>query len=502
MQRLKAAQNRVDKLQKEAEVQQNQNTQLQQNKAPEQPQNAAAINALDHTAAMNLYNNKTLANETKESAFQFVGQNNNSKNNPNAVSELEKAQTDLQTNQKAIDDKKMQPENKNLQDPELKDDPIFKQLPDELKQRPDIKNLIQNVDKEALMNPEQLVSALVDQSLGGSRSAYQKLNDYSQTPYDKLQASAAKGIEKVFDGADNKPLVLEMIAATPSDKSDQAAAKLLNLSSYNPRAQQGIEKLASNGAINLTKVANNAKDLNPADTASSLNMLLMRGNLSKSDRQGAVGVLGDIAKENATGSAGSIAAKGLTKAVKSEPLDIARQAAVSLKEAATNGNDAAMSGLQKLVKSDDPSRAQLALTQLGEISMSGGTNSSAALETVKKVAESPNTNGQVRTQAVETLGKVAAQGGTNSQDAVQTMSNIAVNKSNPANATAFNEIGKLNNATVGQTQNTIQNPKNETNLSDSDTFKKVMALQQQMKTASQQPTGLFSKFAMQFAPAM
>ncbi|MGD9580237.1 MAG: hypothetical protein AB7V50_02600, partial [Vampirovibrionia bacterium] len=212
-------------------------------------------------------------------------------------------------------------------------------------------------------------------------------------------------------------------------------------------------------------------------------------------------VLGQIAKESPTGAGSKDASIGLARAVKNEPMDIAKQAATQLKDATLNGNSYALNGLEKLSKCDDPARANLALNQLGEIAQTGSANSGAALNTVKTSAQDPTANAKTRNHAVNLLSNVANSGGANGKEAVKTMSNIAVNKSNPANHIAFNEIGKMNDSTLGiKPNNPSQNKNKSQNLSDSETYKKVMMTQQQLNSFGQQPLNFMNKLTMNFAP--
>jgi hypothetical protein len=504
MQQLKAAQNRVQQLQQQISTQNNpEQTKPQELQQQNNQQTPGNFEALNHAAAMNIYNHKELSTTQQQGALEHLQPKDNKEKKPHLVSQLEKAKGDVQTQEKLLGDVQSTPDNNNPELAKLKENPIFAKLPNDLKARPDVAQLVNNVEEEALLDPDKAVQALVDQALMGNKKAYMKLNEYSKNPYEKLQENAGKGMEKVISGAEGRPKVLEMIAGTPTEKANDAAAKLMNLSDRNPRAKQGFESLLRKGAINFTKVANQAKNLDPGHAAKSINQLMINGNLSKADRKGAVGILGQIAKESATGAAGQDAARGLTRAVKSDSLDIAKNAAIELKEATLHGNSDALTGLKKLSKCDDPSRASLALTQLGEVAMSGTSSSVEALSTIKKVAQDPGTNGKVRAKAVDTLGKVAGQGGANGKEAVDTISNIAVNKSNPANGHAFNLIGKMNDSTLNIKPNTgVQNPKDKSNLSDTETYQKVMATQQQMNTMSQQPTGFLNKFALQLMPAV
>lgn len=504
MQQLKAAQNRVQQLQQQISTQNTpEPTKPQELQQQNNPQNTGNFDALNHVAAMNIYNHKELSTTQQQGALELLQPQDAKNKKSNLVSELEKANSDVQTQEKLLGEVQPSTGNKNPELDKLKQNPLFEKLPNELKSRPDVGQLISEVGEEALLDPEKAVQSLVDQALMGNKKAFEKLNEYSKNPYDKLQESAGKGMEKVISGAENRPKILEMIAGTPTEKSNEAAAKLMNLSDRNPRAQQSFEGLLQKGAINFTKVASQAKDMDPGHAAKSINQLMIRGNLSKEDRKGAVNILGQIAKESPTGAAGQDAAKGLTRAVKSDSMDVAKGAANELKEATLSGNQDALSGLQKLSKCDDPSRAALALTQLGEVAMSGTSGSVEALTTITKVAQDPGTNGNVRSHAVDTLGKVAEKGGVNGKEAIDTISNISVNKSNPANAHAFNLVGKMNDSTLGIKPNTdVQNPKDKSNLSDTETYKKVMATQQQMNALSQQPTGFFNKLALQFMPAV
>ena len=159
-----------------------------------------------------------------------------------------------------------------------------------------------------------------------------------------------------------------------------------------------------------------------------------------------------------------------------------------------------MDGLQKISKDKDPSRAALALNQLGEIAKTGSSNSGEALQTIKSTAQDPAANGKTRNLAVNLLGNIANAGGANSKEAVQTISNIATNKSNPANALAFNEVGKMNDSTLGiNPTSSPKNTKDNYNLSDTETFKKVMSAQKQLNAFSQQPLSFMNKMAMNFS---
>jgi hypothetical protein len=500
LQQLRAAQNRVDKLEQETQQtkpRENQDQQQQEQKVAQQQNQDpnSNTNTLNHLAALNIYNNNSLSGTQQQNALQFL-QPQNQKNGNQA--ELKEARSDVQTQQNLLAEVQSSPEGQNQQAKELAKDPLFQKLPQDLKGRADIQDLMKTVEPEALLDPGKAVDSLVDQALAGNKKAFIKLDEYSKNPYDKLQQNAQQGMEKVAAGAEGKPKVLEMIASTATEKSNEASAKLLNLVHQNPRAQQSFERLLRNGSVNFSKVADQAKDMDPAKTASSINTLMKRGNLSKSDQKGAVSVLSELAKQSPTGSAGQIAATGLVRAVKSSPMDIAKSAAQGLKEAVLSGNPNAMSGLQQLAKADDPSRAQLALAQLGEVAKSGASNATAGMETIKDVSQDPGANAKVRNFAVETLGKVANAGGANSQDAVNTLSNIAINKGNPASGNAFNEIGKMNNTTVNNTgaKNT---PKQTSSLSDSETYQKVMATQKQMNALSQQSPNFLQKFALNFA---
>lgn len=498
MQQIKAAQNRVEKLEQliEAPKPSNDNNVQQQAQEPQQ-QTANNFNALNYAAAMNIYNHKELSTDQQQGALQSLKLQESKDKNPNIITELEKTKTNLQTKEKLLAETQTMPEAGNPEAKKLKEDALFEKLPPELKARKDIGELMGQVDSEALLDPDKAVDALVNEALTGNKKAFMKLDEYSKNPFQKLQQSAAQGMEKVAAESQYSPKVLEMIAGTTSEKSNEAAVKLLNLVDKNPRAQQGFERLVKSGAINFTQVASDAKDKDPAQAASSINMLLLRGTLDKSDRKGAVGILGQIAKESPTGAGSKEAAKGLTRAVMTEPLDIAAQAISELTEATINGNADALSGLQLIAQSNNPSRSQLGLQQLGKVSMSGATGSTESLETIKKVAQSPSTDGKTRNFAVETLGKVANAGGNTGKEAVQTISNVAVNKTNPASGNAFNEIGKLNNSTIGI--NPTNNNNKQPNLSDSDTYKKVMATQQQINSFGQQSPSLLNKFSMQVA---
>lgn len=498
LQQLKAAQSRMEKLQQDVQQQKaTTNTDNQQQPQQQQAQLQNNFNALNQIATMNIYNNKGLNVEQQQNALQTVQPQDPKSKNTNLVSQLEEARTDVQTQEKLLTEIQSKPEGQNPEAKEAKDNPLFEKLPQELKQRKDIAQLMKQVDSEALLDPEKAVESLVNDALAGNKKAFMKLDEYSKNPFDKLQDSAGKGIEKVMAGAEGRPNILEMIASSSNERAGDAAAKLMNLSAENPRAQQGFERLVQSGAVNFTKVANDAKNMDPGKAASSINMLMMRGNLDKSDRKGAVSVLGQIASESPTGAGSSEAAKGLTKAVMSEPMDVAKQAAVELKQATLNGNENALNGLQTIAKSKDPQRAQLALSQLGEVAMSGSSNSTAGLETIKSVAQDPKTNGKTKSFAVETLGKVANAGGNNSADAAKTVSDIAVNKSNPANIFALNEVSKFNDSQTGNNQNNNKPNSLTSNLSETDTYKKVMSLQQQINGAGQQPFNFLNMFAMQ-----
>lgn len=503
-QQLKAAQNRVEKLEQELQTQKplTQNNEKEQNQPQlQQQQTTNNFDALNHIAAQNLQANPSLQTNQQQGIFDQIKPDNKKDENSKLRSELATARTDVRTNEQLLANVKPADQAQDPKKAELHNNPIFHQLPQELKDRQDIGQLIPSTDSDALLNPDKAVQGLVDQALMGNKKAFTKLSEYSKNQFDLLQNLAGKGMEKVIAGAEGRPKVLEMVASTNTEKAGEAAAKLLNLADRNPRAQQGIEGLLRKGKVNFTKVANDAKNLDPGRTATSINELMKRGNLSKADRKGAVAILGQLAKESPTGTAGQDAVKGLVRAVKSEPLDIAKQAATNLGDASLNGNANAMNGLQKLAKSDDPSRAQLALSQLGKIAMSGTSNATAGLDTIKSVAQDPGANGKTRNFAVETLGKVASAGGGNTKDAVNTLSNIATNKANPSSANAFNVIGKMNNSTLGVTK-TASNPKDNSNLSDTETYKKVMATQQQLNGFAQKTPGILNKFAMQFAPAM
>ena len=505
LQQLKAAQSRVETLQQQQVQQQKPDEQqnLQANAHQQQQQTYSSFNALNHAATMNLYDHKELSKEQRENALNTVKPTENNKKDSTLSTELAQEKSKVTTHERQLTEIQGQPKDTNPEIAELKNNPIYEKLPDDVKSRADVAQLINNVDSEALLDPDQAVNSLVDQALMGNKKAFMKLDEYSKNPYDKLQESSGKGIEKVIAGADGRPKILEMIAGTSTEKAGDAAAKLMNLSDRNPRAQQGTERLLRQGAINFTKTATEAVKQDPGHAAKSINTLMQRGNLSKSDRKSAVNVLGQIAKESPTGAAGQDAARGLTKAVKNEPLDIAKSAAIELKEATLSGNDNAMHGLKALSKCDDPSRAALALTQLGEVAMSGSSNATEGLTAVKSVAEDPTSNSKVRNQAVGILGNIANSGGANGKEAVQTISDIAVNKSNPSSGTAFNEIGKMNNATLGITTPTANKDiKENSNLSDTDTYKKVMATQQQINTLSSQPSSFLNKFAMQFMQAV
>lgn len=504
MQQMKAAQNRVQSLEQQVKTQNGPELEKSQEQNQQQKQQGPGnFEALNHAAAMNVYNHRELSLSQQQGALEFLQPQDTKNKKSNLVNQLEQARGDVQTQEKLLGDIQTTPEAKNPETEKVKDNPLFEKLPEDVKKRPDVAQLMNNVEQGALLDPEKAVDALVDQAMMGNKKAFMKLHEYSKNPYDKLQENAGKGIEKVIAGAEGRPQLLEMIAETPTEKSGEAAAKLMNLSNRNPRAQQSFERLVKNGDVNFTKVATEAKNMDPGNAAGSINQLMLRGNLSKADKKGAVDILGQMAKEQPTGAAGQDAARGLTRAVKSDSIDIAQSAAVQLKDATLSGNTGALDGLQKLSKSDDPSRAALALTQLGDVAMSGGSSSVAALTTINKVAQDPGTNAKVRNQAVETLGRVAENGGANGKQATESISNIAVNKSNPASGNAFNMIGKMNDSTLGiKDSNNVQNPKDNSSLSDSGTFKKVMALQQQMNSLSQQPTGFMQKFAMQFMPAM
>lgn len=502
LQQLKAAQNRVATLTQEVQQtnpQEQSRTKETQNNQQQTQQSGKEFDALNHAAAMNVYGNNNLSSTQKEQALSHLQPK---ADKDSKQGELREAKTEVTQHQKSLSGIQQNPATQNPQLEALKDNPIFEKLPAEIKNRPDAAQLVQNVEQEALLSPESAVQALVDAALQGDKKAYMKLDEYAKNPYEKLQQNAQKGMEKVVSGAEGRPKVLEMIAGTSTEKAQEASAKLLNLANRNPRAQQGIERLVRKGAVNFTKTAQMAKDQDPGNAAQSINTMLIRGNLSKADRKGAVGILGQIATESPTGAGSKDAAKGLTRAVKSEPLDVAKTAAVQLKEATMSGNSHALNGLQMLSKCDDPSRAALALTQLGEVAQSGTSNSVEALQSIKSVAEAPDTNGKLRNQAVELLGNVAQSGGANGKEAVETVSNIATNKSNPANATAFNTIGKLNDATLGVNPSKQgRNVKKQGNLSDTETYKKIMATQQQIQTQSQQPLSFFNKLGMQFMSA-
>jgi hypothetical protein len=497
MQQLRAAQNRVEKLNQDSQQIKPQEHQQEQQHLQQQNQDPNSnVNTLNHLATMNIYNNASLNPAQQQNALQNLQPKQESKNN-SKLTELKEAQNEVGTQEKLLAEVKGSPESQNKQAKELKGDPEFQNLPDDLKKRADIKDLMKTVEREALLDPDKAVDSLVDQALMGNKKAFIKLSDYSKNPYDKLQDNAGKGMDKVMGGADSRPKILEMIASTPTEKAGEAAAKLLNLADKNPRAQEGIERLIKNGDVNFSKVADQAKDMDPASAASSISMLMKKGSLSKEDRKGAVGVLSNLAKESPTGAAGKVAAEGLVNAVKSEPMEIARSAADGLKDAVLNGNPHALSGLQKLAKSDDPQKSQLALSQLGEVAKTGSASSGESLQTINKVAQDPGSNGKVKSFAVETMGKVANAGGANSQEAVNNLSNIAVDKGNSANGFAFNEIGKMNNATTGNIK-AKTNPKNNMNLSDSETYQKVMATQQQMNTMAQQSPNFLQQFALNF----
>lgn len=476
MQQLQAAKTRVAKIQQE-------NTNQTKN-PPNTPQanNSQTSNnfeALNQTALMNLSDHKNL------------------------TAKLQTAQNEVQVHERLLGEFKASPTKQKPENKELKGNPVYEKLPDNIKNRTDVAQLVNSVPEEALLDPDKAVQSLVDQSLMGNKAAYQKLNEYSKTPFDQLQESASKGMETVVNSADGKPKVLEMVASVPTDKAGEAAAKLMNLAHKNPRAQKGIEKLIANGSVNFSKTANRAKEIDPGQAAKSINTLMAGGKLSKSDKKGAIDVLGQIAKESPTGAGSKDAAIGLTRAVKNESMDIAKTAAAALKDATLNGNTNAMDGLQKLSKCDDPSRAALALNQLGEIAKTGSGSSGEAMQTIKSTAQDPTANGKTRNLAVNLLGNIANTGGANGKEAVQTMSNIASNKSNPANAIAFNEIGKMNDSTLGiNPTSSSKNIKKTQNLSDTETFKKVMATQNQLNAFAQQPTSFMNKLAMNFAPAV
>ena len=473
MQQLQAAKTRVDKINQENNIQPDN---LQSNPQENKQQTSNNFQALNQTALRNLSDHKNLTDK------------------------LQTAQDKVQVHEKLLSELKSSPEKQSPENKELKGNNVFEKLPDKIKNRSDVAQLVNSVPQEALLDPDKAVDSLVDQSLMGNKAAYQKLDQYSRTPFDELQNKASKGMETVVDNADGKPKVLEMIASVPSDKAGEAAAKLMNLAHKNPNAKKGIEKLISNGTVNFSETANRAKELDPGQAAKSITTLMSSGALSKSNKKGAIDVLGQIAKESPTGAGSKDASIGLTKAVKNESMDIAKNAAVALKDASLNGNASAMDGLQKISKDKDPSRAALALDQLGEIAKTGSSNSGEAMQTIKSTAQDPTANGKTRNLAVNLLGNIANTGGANGKEAVQTISKIATNKSNPANALAFNEVGKMNDSTLGiKPTNSQKNTKDNYNLSDTETFKKVMSAQKQLNAFSQQPLSFMNKMAMNFS---
>lgn len=504
---------KTEQVRNDRKLEENQNQQIQnQNRQIEvqqtQTQNTGNFDALRFAAVANIYNNTSLSMSQKQSGMSSIKPPNNSSKEKGVTSSdgSTKSQNLFGDSKSAINPSEG-----------LEDNPSFQKLPDELKSRPDIANLMQSTSIDALCNPESAVDELVGKAAMADKAAYMQLNSYSTNPYEKLQEAATLGKVKVLSEGEFKPKVFEMIASCNTDQSDTAAVKLLNMAATNPKAVEGIERLVNNGSINLTKVANQAKQEDPERTAGALGRLLDRGNLNKADQKGAVKILGDIAKESPTSGAGATAAKALTRAVKKQPMEIAKDAALNLREAAQSGNPHALFGLETLMKDTDPNKQMLAVENLGEIAKSGSSASGRAMESIKKSAQDPKTNSKVRNMAVETMGDIANSGGVNSKDAVQTISDIAVNKGNPANGTAFNVIGKMNDSVLGinnQTEKTDnaeknektqaqpykqkQNPKQQqTNLSDMSTYKKVMSLQKQLNTLNQQPAALLRMFAGQ-----
>ncbi|MGD9579787.1 MAG: hypothetical protein AB7V50_00300, partial [Vampirovibrionia bacterium] len=262
MQQLQAARNRVAKIESQ------------------QTDNKTEVKSAGHD---NKSNDKTANNEQNQFDTLNSQAANNIHDHKNLVNNLKQAKNEVNVHQSLLDQIKGSKGEQNTQNEDLKDNPTFQKLSDDLKQRSDVKSLINSVPQEALIDPDKAVQSLVGQALMGNKKAYEKLDEYSRTPFDKLQEKASKGIESVVNGADGKPLVLEVIASVPTDKSNEAAAKLLNLAHKNPRAVNSMEKLLAKGDINFTKTAQRAKELDPGQAAKSINRLMINGSLSKTD---------------------------------------------------------------------------------------------------------------------------------------------------------------------------------------------------------------------------
>lgn len=319
----------------------------------------------------------------------------------------------------------------------------------------------------------QMVQSLIEsvdlyklKSYSGDFSCFKKLIDIAHGKFDTLQMMLAgdvdlsevilhsqKSVEELAKDSPEYPVLLEMIMKSQLISESQyselqdAPAKMMNNAAHSEKAMMAFKRLLNSGQVRLEDFAERAVELDPTSAIVSL-VKLGLSSARKDQRLSVTKILSKVAKESAGTMAGSMAAKGLKKIIKSEGENgVLREAFSGLKESAMAGNKESLKGLKDLAVDPTVStnKAFKAIECLTEVASSSSNAGSEATDILVGVANDKKVSPKVRMKSVDGLTDVVKSGNANANKAASALVKLAQNPIDPVGNRALKNILSLDN---------------------------------------------------------